>query len=75
MTEHFGVEKRMVCRSALEEKQTNEKREIDTKKSFQEVRPHVRFSPKFLWTEPFHRNFEGLKGKIPIGFKSYKIST
>jgi hypothetical protein len=62
----------------LDTAQEKHRREIDTKESFQEVGPHVRIPPKFLWIEPFHRNFVGFQdgqsfvpkghiGKIPIG--------
>jgi hypothetical protein len=53
------------------------RREIDTKDIFQEVEPHVRFPPKFLWNKSFLRKFIGFigiqsfvlrvfKGKFPI---------
>ena len=57
-------------------------REIDSKKIFQKVRALVKFSPKSICNEPFHRNLIGFGKlysfesngpieKIHIGFKSY----
>jgi hypothetical protein len=61
-------------------------REIDSKESYQEVLPYVKFPPKLKWEEAFHRNFIGFHrihihsfyskgdiGKIHIGMKSFKI--
>ncbi len=59
-------------------------REIDSKESYQEVLPHVKFPPKLAWEEAFHRNFigfhrihsfdsKGYIGKNPIEMKSSKI--
>ena len=67
-----------------QEKHRNWMREIDLKENYQEVLPHVKFSPKLAWEEAFHRNFlgfhrihsfdsKGYIGKIPIGIKSSKI--
>jgi hypothetical protein len=74
---------RKVARLVIWLNHRNEKREIDTKDSFQEVGPLVRNPPKSLWNKLFHRNCIGIVrvqsfvpkdsiGKFPIGFKSYK---
>jgi hypothetical protein len=74
---------RKVARLVIWLNHRNEKREIDTKDSFQEVGPLVRNPPKSLWNKLFHRNSIGIVrvrsfvpkdsiGKFPIGFKSYK---
>jgi len=62
-------------------KSTKIRRKIDTNKTFQEARSHIRFPPKSLFVEPFHRNFIGMSSfvpndyieKFPIGFESSKI--
>jgi glycyl-tRNA synthetase beta subunit len=67
-----------------QEKHRNLRRDKDSKETFHEVLPHVKFPPKLAWNEAFHKNFIGFQmvrsfdsksyiGKNPIGMKSYKI--
>ena len=60
------------------------RRDKDSKDSFHEVLPHVKFPPKLTWEKTIHRNFIGIYrihffdskgyiGKNPIGMKSSKI--
>ncbi len=67
-----------------QKKHRNLRRDKDSKDSFHEVLPYVKFPPKLAWKESFHRNFIGFHkihsfnsnsyiGKIYIGMNSSKI--
>ena len=54
-----------------QEKYKNLRRDKDSKDSFHEVLPHVKFPPKLTWEESFHRNFIGFHRIHSFDSKGY----
>ncbi len=59
------------CLIVPQEKHRNLKRDKDSKDSFHEVLPLVKFSPKLTWEEAFHWNFIGFHEVHSFHSKGY----